>query len=170
MRILPALRCRLVFGERFHDRRATAGLNRYHARSRAADPAEFFEFGKCLPHADEAGAAAGGIDDHIRKTPIQLFSNLIAHGLLAFHAIRLFQGRDIKPAFASFFLGDDAAAIIDEAVHQRESGAVLLRFDLIGNRSITRHEYVCFDACARRISRKRSAGVSRGRNRRLLYA
>jgi len=41
--------------------------DRYHA----ADPAQFLHLGDGLPDADQAGAAAGRIDDHIRHRPVQ---------------------------------------------------------------------------------------------------
>ena len=81
--------------------------------------------------------------------PFELFGDLVAHGLFAFEPIGLFQRRDIEPAFGCFLFGDDAAAIIDQAVDQGEIGAVLRDFDLIGHWCIARHEDVSFDAGAR---------------------
>ena len=97
--ILPRLRGRFIFVKGFNDRRAATRLNRYHARPRAADPAQFFHLVKSFPHADESRAAAGGVDDDIRQMPIELFGDLVAHGLFAFEPIGLFQSRDIEPAF-----------------------------------------------------------------------
>ena len=170
MRIRPRLGACLVIGKRFDDRRAAAGLNGNHAWPRAANPTHFFELAKCFPHADESRATAGGIDNHIRQAPIELLCDFVAHGFLAFDSIGLFQRRDIEPAFRGFPLGDDPAAFVNQTIDEGELGAVLRDFDLIGRRRIARHEHVGFYARARRIGRKRSAGVAGRRNRGFSHA
>ena len=43
------------------------------------------------PHADQAYAAAGGVEDSVRILPAELLDELVAHGLFAFNAERLFE-------------------------------------------------------------------------------
>ena len=57
-----------------------------------------FQLLEGLPHADHAGAAAGGIDDPVGERPVELFAELVGHRLLALDPIRLLQRRDIVPA------------------------------------------------------------------------
>ena len=58
------------------------------------DPADGAQLGERLPHADEAGAAPGGVDDDVGKRPAELLGELDPHRLLAFEAIGLLEGRD----------------------------------------------------------------------------
>ncbi len=116
MRVLPARRMLLARVEGAHDGRAACRLHRHHARPLGAHEADRFEFGERLPHADEAGAAAGRIEDHVRHVPAELLGKLEAHGLLALDAIRLLERRGVEPADFRRALGDDLAAIIDQAV------------------------------------------------------
>ena len=44
-----------------YDRRAALGLYRNHLRPLGADPPKHFQFLERFPHADDAGAAAGGV-------------------------------------------------------------------------------------------------------------
>src|ERR1700691_680957 len=76
----------------FHNRRATRGLHSNHFGALGADPAELLHLIEGLPHTDHPHAATGRIDDALRKLPVHLFGNLIAHRLLAFDAERLFEG------------------------------------------------------------------------------
>src|SRR2546430_14694895 len=47
------------------NRRAAVGLNGEHARSLVSDPAEALHLVEGFPHSDQAGAAAGGIEDDV---------------------------------------------------------------------------------------------------------
>ena len=51
-----------------------------------------------LPHADEAGAAAGGIEDQVGQLPAELVGELQPHRLLSLDPIGLLQRRDVEPA------------------------------------------------------------------------
>ena len=64
--VLPARRMFFAGVEGADDRRTAFCLDREHLRTLRTDPAEGFEFVEGLPHADQAGAAAGGIEDGVR--------------------------------------------------------------------------------------------------------
>src|ERR1700691_6424448 len=126
---------------------ATGGLHGDHARTFYwLDPAEFFEFGESFPHADEAYAAAGGIKNRVGIFPAELFDQFVAHGLFSFHAERFFERGNVEPAFGLAALGDDAAAVGDEAVNQRDVCAIGDSFDVVREGNIARHENVGGDA------------------------
>jgi hypothetical protein len=56
------------------------------------NPSHFLHLVKGLPHADQSGAAAGGINHGIRQVAAHLLVDLVSHGLLALDAIRFAQG------------------------------------------------------------------------------
>src|SRR5262249_42763175 len=116
MGVVPARRMLLAGVVGAHYGSAASRLHRHHARALGAEEADRFEFGERLPNADEAGAAAGRIEDHVRHLPAELLGELEAHGLLALDSIRLLERRAVEPADFRRALGDDLAAIIDEAV------------------------------------------------------
>src|SRR5580704_18973759 len=124
VRVLPARRVLLARLVGAHHRRAARGLHRDHARALVADEADRLHFGKRLPHADQAGAAAGRIEDDVGYGPAELLGELQAHRFLAFDAIRLLQGRDVEPADFLFALADDLAAIVDQAIDAIDCGAL----------------------------------------------
>ena len=97
MGVLPARRMLLARVEGAHDGRAACRLHRHHARPLGAHEADRFEFGERLPHADEAGAAAGRIEDHVRQLPAELLGQLEAHRFLTLDPIGLFQRADVEP-------------------------------------------------------------------------
>src|SRR5581483_11503071 len=99
MRILPHLAYRLALLEGPHNRSAAGGLYGDHLRTLAAYPAKLLHLLERLPHADHAHAAAGGIEDRVGILPPKLLDQLVAHGLFAFHAIRLLQRGDVEPSF-----------------------------------------------------------------------
>src|SRR4029077_13086611 len=89
VRIFPARRVLLARLVGAHDGRAARRLHCHHARALGPDEADRLELGECLPHADEPGSAAGGIEDHVRQLPAELLGKLEAHRLLALDPIRL---------------------------------------------------------------------------------
>ncbi len=92
-----------------------------------------------------------------------MLGELIAHGLLAFDAIGLFEGSDVEPAFLLGSGGHHAGAVADQAVDQRYVRAVGLTFHEIGLRDVARHENVGFQARRRCIGRHGARRVpSRG--------
>ena len=99
-RVRPLLRDVLALGERLRDRRAAVGLDRDHPRPLRADPAELLHLVEGLPHADQARAAAGRIDDRVGQLPAEVLGELVAHRLLALDAVRLLERRDVVPALA----------------------------------------------------------------------
>src|SRR5262249_61874664 len=114
----PPARGMLVPGSKTPPHRPTAAsLHRHHARALLADEADGFELGKCLPHADQAGAAAGRIEDDIGHLPAELLDKLESHRLLALDAIRLLERRGVEPADLGLAFADDLAAVIDQPIH-----------------------------------------------------
>ena len=126
VRILPAWGMLLPLFPGADHRRAAGGLHRHHARAPGADEADGLQLGEGLPHADQAGAAAGGIEDDVRHLPPQLFGQFQPHGLLALDPVGLLEGRDVEPAGLGLALADDLAAIIDQAVDAVDGGALQL--------------------------------------------
>ena len=59
-------------------------------------PAQGLHFAEGFPDADEAGAAAGGVEQHVGQLPVELFGDFVAHRFLAFEAVRLLEGRDVE--------------------------------------------------------------------------
>src|SRR5215831_10520548 len=96
MRILPprgmlhALSPSLDYG------RATLGLDDDHPRALSADPGDFLELGKGLPHADDAGTASCRIEDHVGQFPIELLGELDPHRLFSFDTVGLPECRTVK--------------------------------------------------------------------------
>src|SRR5207245_6644388 len=74
-----------------HDRCAPGGLHREHARSLFPDPAESFHFVERFPHADQTGAAAGGIKNDIRQLPLALSRQFVPKRLFTLDPIRLLE-------------------------------------------------------------------------------
>jgi hypothetical protein len=66
-----------------------------------------------LPHADQAGAAAGAVDDHVRQGPAHLLGLLVAHRLFALDPVRFLEGGHVKAAKAAHPLGGNSAAVGD---------------------------------------------------------
>ena len=60
------------------NRSATLGLRRNHAWSFGADAVYGLKFLKSLPHADQANAAARGIDNYVWQLASEFFPELIS--------------------------------------------------------------------------------------------
>src|ERR1017187_7594590 len=105
MRAFEEAAARLVLNVGAHYRLAAFGLYGDHLGTAAADPAELLHFVERLPHADHADAATGGIEDGVRQFPIHLLGHFVAHGLLTFDAVGLFESTDIEPALFGALLG-----------------------------------------------------------------
>ncbi len=76
------------------------------------------------------------------QAPVHLLGELVAHGFFAFNAIGLFERAEVEPAFFFLALSDDAGAIADEAVDQRDVRAQRFALNEIGLRNVFRHEDV----------------------------
>src|SRR3546814_17157324 len=94
------------------DRRATFGLDGNHARPFGPDEAERLQLFNGFPHADKAGAPAGGIEDDVGHLPAKLLGQLQAHRLLALDPLGLFQRRAVEPLPLLRALGDELAALL----------------------------------------------------------
>ena len=105
----------LPFFEGAHDRRATGRLHRHHSRPLRPDPSHLFHLFKRFPHPDQSRAAAGWIDDHVGQLPLELFGKFVTHRLLAFDSVRLFQSRNVEPAFGFFAPRHFSAAVCYQA-------------------------------------------------------
>ena len=84
-------------------RRGRSGRSRWpgpppSAASSAVEPAERLQLVERLPHADQAGAAAGRVEDHVGQPPAELLGQLQPHRLLALDPVRLLQRGEVEPA------------------------------------------------------------------------
>src|SRR5690606_18113014 len=84
--------------ESAHDRRAARGLDRDHARELPVDPAELPHLLHGLVDPDQPHAAAGGVEDHVRRLPVELLGDLVPHGLLPLDPVRLLERGRVVPA------------------------------------------------------------------------
>ena len=129
------------------------------------DPADGLHLVEGLPHADQAGAAAGRIDDPVGQAPVELLGQLVAHRLLALDAVRLLQRRDVVPAqrFAAF--RGHLAGVGDEPVDQRDRGAV--QPALVDERllRVLRDEHLAGEPGGGGVGRRGVAGVAGRRQR-----
>src|SRR5215470_11670414 len=110
--------------KRSHNWGAAGSLNGDHPWALLVDPTDLAQLLESLPHADEAGAAAGGIEDDVGERPAELVGELEAHRFFAFDAVRLFERRDIEPAHRLLAFGDDLAAVVDQAVYHPHVSAL----------------------------------------------
>src|SRR5712691_5048465 len=113
--------------KRLDDRRAARRLHRDHPRTLEPDPAHGLHLVESLPHPDQAHAAPGGIDDHVRQPRApgasELLPQLVGHRLLALDAVRLLERGDVEPTLAVLMLGDVAAAVGNQPVNLAYVGA-----------------------------------------------
>ena len=115
-------------------------------------------------------AAASGVEDGVGQFPIHLLGDLVAHRLLAFDAVRLFERADVEPAFAGTAFGDDLSAIADQSIHQGDMGAVGFALKVVCLRDVARHEDMGFEAGRGCVGGERAGGVSGGRDCDFFYA
>src|SRR5207249_7231205 len=127
--VLPGLSTAGTALKGTHDRGTTSSLHRDHAWPVRVDPAERLHFVKALPHADQACATPGGVDDHVRQFPIELLGEFVPHGFLALDAVRLFERREAKPAVCVTPCCDASPGVGNQPVHQLNMGAVNLALD-----------------------------------------
>ena len=153
-----------------HHGRAAGRLHRDHARALLADEADRLELGERLPHADQSGAAAGRIEDHVRHLPAELFGEFEPHRLLAFDAVGLLQRGGVEPADLGLAFGDDLAAIVDQPVDAIDGGALQRDLADVHLGRVLRAEDRRLDAAAAGIGGERRAGIAVGRHRHVLDA
>src|SRR6185503_11089471 len=112
LRVGPRLRLARACFERAHDGSATVGLGGYEARNVVAgDPSDLAELLESLPHADEADATAGRIDDDVGQLPFELLGELVAHRLLPLDAVGLLQRRRVVPSALGTRALDDRSGV-----------------------------------------------------------
>src|SRR6202042_2671106 len=95
------------------------------------NPPQRFHFFKRLPHAEQTNSTARGINNSLRDSPPQLLSDFVAHGFLAFDAIRFFGCADVEPSFLvpeafGFQLSDSAGTVADQTVDEGDVRAVVI--------------------------------------------
>src|SRR5438067_1638069 len=95
----------------------------------------------------------------------KLLPQFVAHGLLAFHAIRLFQRRDVVPSFAVFVLGYVFSAIRNQTVQLYHLRAKRLALHHVRKRSIRGHHDHRGNPRRRRVRRQSASCVPRGGRR-----
>src|SRR5262249_41194103 len=137
--IVPEFRTLLALVEGGHNRSATRGLRRNHPWPFGANTVYGREFLKSLPHADQANAAARGINDDVRQLAAEFLPELISHGLLALDAVRLLECRDFKPASVRFVFRDEFSAVGDQSINQSHVCTECARLQNIGYWGICRH-------------------------------
>src|SRR5262249_11271663 len=120
--IVPKLAARLAALERADDGLAAFPLHNDHLLALGPHPAQGLHVFEGLAHADHADAAAGGIEYYVRQLPAHLLGEFIAHRLLAFDAVGLFERADIEPALGFAPGVDDLGAVADEAVDECDFG------------------------------------------------
>src|SRR5262249_13628222 len=91
-------------------------------------------------------------------------------GLLALDPERLLQRRDVVPALLRCALGDHPAAVVDQAVDERDLRAVALALGPEDGRRVGGHEDVTLHAGLRGVRGRGAAGVARRRQRDLRVA
>ena len=165
MGVLPARRVLDALLPSLDHRRTARGLDDDHARPHRADPAERLELVKRLPHADDAGAAPGRIEDHIGHFPAELLGEFDAHRLLALDAVGLPQGRAVEPSDRFLSLCYQLAAIVDQPIHEVDRRALHRDLADIHRRRVVGAEHRRLDAGAGTIGRHRRAGIAVGRHR-----
>src|SRR5262249_30652573 len=139
-------------------------------RAGRADPAELLELVEDLPHADDADAAAGGIDDRVGNLPAELLDDLDAHRLLALDAIGLAAGAGVQPAVTGRRFGEDPEDVADGAVHAVDVGAVDPAALTAELGRVDGQRRVDLDAGARAVGGPRVAAAAHGRLRELRHA
>ena len=140
---------------------ATFTLTGDHARPFATwQPADGLKLGKRLPHANQPGAAAGRVQDDIWQFPAKLLGQFEAHRFFALNAIRLLECREVEPAHWLAAFADEAAAVVDQAVHAKYLRAGEVRFLQVDHRRVVRHEHKRLHPGPRRIGGHRAPGVS----------
>src|SRR5205085_9896022 len=92
-RMFPAFSKLIAILERADHWRAAFGLDGVHARALGSDEANRLHLVERLPHADEAGAPAGRIEDRVGQFPAELLGEFQAHRLLALDPVRLLERR-----------------------------------------------------------------------------
>src|SRR5206468_3460687 len=107
-----------------HDWRAALRLDRVHARALGTDQPDRLQFLERFPHANEAGAAAGRIENRVRQLPAQLLRKLESHHFLALEAVRLLQSRAVEPQPLRSALPDQRAAFVDLPIGDIDARAI----------------------------------------------
>src|SRR6185503_12473585 len=137
------------------------GLGGYEARHVVAgDPSDLAELLESLPHADEANATAGRIDDDVGQLPFELLGELEAHRLLPLDAVRLLQGRCVVPAALGTRALHDRARVRDRARDEIHLRAVRRGLAHDRLRRCVRHHDDNADARARPVCGPGSSGVA----------
>jgi hypothetical protein len=149
--------------KRADDGGAARGLHADHAgHFFALEPAHFAQLIEGLPHADEAGAAACWVEDHVGQAPFALLCEFEAHRFFALDAVRLFERRDVEPVHRRIAFADDFAAVSDEAVDEVGFCACHRALVLVNDGRVGGHEDVGFESCAGGIGGHGSACVAGG--------
>ena len=128
-------------------RGAAGGLYCDHSGKLAVYPAQFSQFSEGLPHPNYSCASPCGVEDDIRQLPSHLLRQFNPHGLLSFNPVRFLESRYGEPANFIRTLGDNSAALSDEAVNQVGVTALGLRLLRVDLRGVVRAQDRGPDAC-----------------------
>src|SRR5207248_3806283 len=131
------------------------------ARALLADPAETLHFVEGLPHADEARAAAGRVEDRVRQST-EVFEQLVAHDLFALDAVRLLERGEVEAAAGGDVLLHALGGVGDHTGDELDLRAVAAAFVDDRLRRVARHRHEYGQPGARAVRGERRAGVARG--------
>ena len=124
------------------------------------DQAHLTKLAERLVDPDQADAAAGRIDDDVRRLPPQLFDELERDRLLALDPVRLLQRRRVEQVGVTRHRSpDDRACVADQTVDQRQRGAGREALDPGDERRVDRHHHAELKAVKRGVRRPGCAGV-----------
>ena len=106
----------------------------------------------------------------MREFPGKLLPQFVAHRFLPFHAIRLFQRRDVVPSFAVFVLRHVFSAIRNQAVQLDHLRAKRSALHHVRRRRIRRHHDHRSHPSRRRIRRQCPSCIARSGRRQRFHA
>src|SRR6516165_6372393 len=133
-------------------------------RTLGPDPTEFLHLIKGLPHSDQADAATRGVDDALGHAAFQLLHHFITHGLLALETKWFLQRGNVEPALFLRLLCDQASAITDQPIHQRDLRTITLTLYAVGKRNVPGHEHMGSKSGSRAVGGKSTSRVSSRRD------
>ena len=107
----PRFSLRFTFFPCLDNRGTACCLHGDEPRAFLANPTECLQFRESFPHPDDAGAAAGRIDDDIGQLPSELFGKFKPHRLFTLHAIWFLEGGHVKPSFIGFSFRHNFACV-----------------------------------------------------------
>ena len=97
-------------------------------RPAAIDPTQLLHLPEGFPHADHAGAASRGVENHFREAPAELLEELVAHRFLTLDTIGLLECGNVEPSELGAELGHQATRVGNDTVHETDIGSIGFTF------------------------------------------